>query len=229
LNRGRFDVPCPVCGAVLSPLPTEEERPLKPLSVYAWTKKAQEEQCVYAASTFGIPVTILRYFNVYGTRQSLTNPYTGVVSIFYSRIRAGREISLYERGRPIRDFVHVSDVARANLLAMDTDLEPGTCVNIGGGRQSTIEDVARALSDACGATVPVMHTGEFRIGDIYACYADISRATRLLGYRPRTSLPQGMRDFVRWADGENAMDLYEKTVAELSRYGLFGNSARRAS
>jgi dTDP-L-rhamnose 4-epimerase len=228
LDAGRFEVYCPACGAEMYPLPTEEDRPLRPMSVYAWTKRAQEEQCAYAASTFAIPVTILRYFNVYGSRQSLTNPYTGVVSIFYSRMRAGEDISLYEHGGPIRDFVHVSDVARANVLAMDADVEPGTRINVGSGEDSSIEAVAWALAAVCGADVPILPTDQFRVGDIYACYADIRRAADLLGYRPNASLPPGMEEFVRWADGEDSKDLYDKTVAELAEYGLFGG-ARRAS
>ena len=110
--------------------PTTEQRPLSPASIYALTKQHQEDYCRYAAQTFGLPVTVLRYFNVYGSRQSLKNPYTGVVSVFYNRIKAGEPVYLYERGLPVRDFVHVLDVVQANVLALEADTGPYSCLNV---------------------------------------------------------------------------------------------------
>jgi dTDP-L-rhamnose 4-epimerase len=229
LEAGRFEALCPTCGAPTRPLATEENRPLAPVSVYAWTKKQQEEYCRYAAETFDLPVTILRYFNVYGSRQSLKNPYTGVVSIFYSRIMAGQPISLYEHGAPGRDFVHVEDVARANVLALTADVKPGACINIGSGAASTIRDVAEALAAAGDRNVGLVETAEFRIGDIRSCYADVANAKALLGYEPRKSLVQGMAEFVAWASTQRSVDLYAKAVDELSRHGLFGRVGGAAS
>ncbi|MFH1022489.1 MAG: NAD-dependent epimerase/dehydratase family protein [Planctomycetota bacterium] len=229
LEAGRFGALCPVCQAEVRSVPTPEDRPLSPISVYAWTKKQQEEYVRYAAETFGLPGTILRYFNVYGSRQSLKNPYTGVVSIFYSRMKAHQPIALYEEGLPGRDFVHVSDVARANALALSAEVPPGTILNIGSGIESTIQDVAEALAEAGNQKALLISTGEFRVGDIRSCHADISRARNLLEYEPKVSLKQGMAEFASWAGTEESVDLYQKTVDELDRHGLFGRAMRRVS
>lgn len=222
MERGEFAATCPVCGAAASPVPTAEDRPLEPISVYGWTKKQQEEQCQYVAKTFGLPVTVLRYFNVYGSRQSLQNPYTGVVSIFYSRILADQPISVYERGTPGRDFVHISDVVRANLAALERDTPPGTCVNVGSGQRHSILDVAETLAKIIGKPARLEDRGEFRVGDIHFCYADQTRARQLLGIDPQVSLEAGLQEFVAWARSQQSVDLYQKTVDELQRHGLFG-------
>lgn len=224
MERGEFAVLCPECGIAVTPVPTAEERPLEPVSVYGWTKKQQEEQCQYVAKTFGIPITMLRYFNVYGSRQSLQNPYTGVVSIFYSRIMADQPISVYERGTPGRDFVHISDVVRANLAALESDLLPGTCVNVGSGQRHSILDIATTLAKLIGKQAKIEDRGEFRVGDIHFCYADQTRARQLLGFEARASLEDGMREFVSWAREQHSEDLYQRTVDELQRHGLFGTA-----
>lgn len=224
MEQGEFDIFCPQCRSVLSSLPTPEDRVLQPLSVYARTKLQQEELCQYAAQTFGLPVRILRYFNVYGSRQSLRNPYTGVVSIFFSRIMANQPIYLYEHGTPGRDFVHVSDVCRANLLALDRPVPAGMCINVGAGRENTIGEIADALGKACAVSPDTQDSGQFRVGDIHSCYADIDRARRVLGYEPGMSLEQGMREFSDWARQQESVDLYHQTVDELQRYNLFGQA-----
>lgn len=226
MEAGCFDCRCPQCGSALLSLPTAENKPVQPLSVYARTKLQQEELCEYAAHTFGLPVRILRYFNVYGSRQSLTNPYTGVVSIFFSRIKSGHPVYLYEHGKPGRDFVHVSDVVAANLQAMNADVKPGTCINIGAGKEHTIAEIAAALGSACGEKPDLLDKGEFRVGDIHSCYADLSRAKDLLHYQPQTSLLQGMQEFVHWASKQESTDLYQQTVEELQRYNLFGRAGQ---
>jgi dTDP-L-rhamnose 4-epimerase len=226
LEAGRFDCYCPHCGSALAPVPTSESRPLQPLSVYARTKLQQEELCQYAGQTFGLPVRILRYFNVYGSRQSLQNPYTGVVSIFFSRIRSGSPVFMYEHGKPGRDFVHVSDVVRANLLALKGNIEPGTCINVGAGREHTIAEIAETLARACGSPVDLQDQGEFRVGDIHSCYADLTQAGALLGYQSEVSLEQGMREFAAWASEQESVDLYQRTVEELQRYNLFGRACK---
>ena len=225
LEQGRFDAYCPHCGAVLQSVPTREDKPASPLSVYAWTKKHQEDLCRYAAQTYGIPVSILRYFNAFGSRQSLQNPYTGVVSIFYSRLMAGQPISLYEGGKPLRDFVHVADLARANVLALGADIPSGDCFNIGSGIEVTIQAVAGALMAATGHETPLLDLGEFRVGDIHACCADLSHARAILGYTPQIALEDGMREFVDWAGRQATSDHYATAVAELERYHLFGRAS----
>lgn len=225
MERGEFSATCPVCGMVASPVATAEERPLEPISVYGWTKKQQEEQCQYVAKTFAMPVTMLRYFNVYGSRQSLKNPYTGVVSIFYSRILAGQPIYVYEHGTPGRDFVHIADVVQANLAALEQDTVPGTCVNVGSGQRHSILDVANTLAKVIGKQAKLEDRGEFRVGDIHFCYADQTRARQLLGIEAQISLETGLQEFVAWARSQQSVDLYQQTVEELQRHGLFGKVA----
>ena len=229
MEAGRFDCYCPQCGSALSSLPTSEDKPMQPLSVYARTKLQQEELCDYAAQTFGLPVRMLRYFNVYGSRQSLSNPYTGVVSIFFSRIKSGQPVYLYEHGKPRRDFVYVSDVVRANLQALRADIEPGTCINVGAGHEHTIAEIATALGRACGNAPDIQDRGEFRVGDIHSCFADLSRASDLLDYQPEISLEQGMQAFAEWAGEQESVDLYQQTVEELQRYNLFGRAEKNSA
>jgi len=224
MRAGDYEVHCPQCGDRADAQPTAEDRPLVPTSLYGLTKKQQEEYCQYAATVFGLPVVILRYFNVYGSQQSLNNPYTGVATVFFNRIRGRQPIALYEGGSPLRDFVHVSDVVQANLLALEADVPSGVCVNVGSGEVATIRDLAELLARICAIEPQFEDRGDFRVGDIHAGLADISRARHLLGYAPRKSLEDGMAEFVGWAQGQQSVDRYEQTVAELERHGLFGRT-----
>ena len=229
LEAGRFMVDCPACGHSAEPVPTREECDAKPLSAYAITKRHQEDLLRWSAEVFDIPHVILRYFNVYGGGQSLKNPYTGVVSIFYSLLKAGRPVSLYEQGLPVRDFVHVTDVARANVLACCDERAIGQTFNIGSGERHTIGQVAQALAAAMGRDAELRVGGEFRVGDIFACFADRQHVRRTLGFEPGVSLEAGMKQFVAWAAGEEAVDRYDQTVRELEHHGLFGRAQLDAS
>lgn len=223
LEQGRFNVHCPECNLSIIPQTTKENRPLFPTSIYAWTKQQQEELCKYAAQTFNLPIVILRYFNVYGSRQSLQNPYTGVVSIFFSRIMSGQPIYIYENGKPMRDFVHVKDVAQANLKAMTFEGQNCEIFNVGSGDQHTIGDIATNLGKACNQIPITLDQNEFRVGDIYACYADISKTQDLLNYAPQYNLELGMKEFSEWAEQQASVDLYQQTVDELKKFNLFGH------
>jgi dTDP-L-rhamnose 4-epimerase len=172
----------------------------------------------------GIPTVLLRYFNVYGSRQSLRNPYTGIVSIFFSQIRAGRPIRVYEDGTPTRDFVHIEDVVRANLLALEADVPPASAFNVGSGVETPLAALAGALGRALGGQAPSIRTVDtYRVGDIHACHADLRRARRLLGYRPSVSLDEGLREFVAWAQREESLDLSGTAEAELAEHRLLGH------
>ena len=222
LERGDFGVRCPTCGGGRArSVGTPEDRPLRPVSVYGWTKRCQEEQCAAAAETFGLPVTVLRYFNVYGGGQSLLNPYTGIVSIFYGRLLEDRPIAIYEQGVPVRDFVHVSDVVRGNLAALGTDLAPGTVVNVGSGVPTSITQVAEALGRAVGRAPTVEVGPDFRVGDIHSCVAATSRLVATLGIDAKVSLDAGLEEFAAWASGRDHVDLYDHMVKELEAFGLF--------
>ena len=226
LGRGDFEVYCPHCAAVTRALPTSTDCGSAPLSVYAMSKWEQEEYCQYAARTFDLPLVVLRYFNVYGSLQSLRNPYTGVISIFYGLLQERRALSLYEGGKPIRDFVHVADVVRANLLALNADIGIGERFNVGTGKAVTIADVARALGAAMGVQPELQDRGEFRVGDIYGCFAELNRSRTILGYEPQVELQQGMHEFVTWASRQPAENKYDVAVSELRLHGLFGQAKR---
>jgi dTDP-L-rhamnose 4-epimerase len=222
LDSGDFDIHCPACGRTARPIPTPEDAPLDPGSVYALTKRMQEELCTQAAGTFDLPLTILRYFNVYGSRQSLHNPYTGVATVFFNRLSDGLPLALYEHGLPTRDFVHISDVVDANLAALELPAPPGSCVNVGGGEPITIRDLALALARLLGVQPDFEDSGEYRVGDILACTADLGRAREHLGYTPRMSLEDGLREFLAWAAEQDRTRRipFDRTVSELRRHGL---------
>lgn len=224
LEAALWDVLCPTCRAPLRSRPTTEQRPLAPLSIYGWTKLQQEQLCRHVCLTYDIPLTVLRYFNVYGSGQSLKNPYTGVVSIFYSRLMADQPISLYESGLAGRDFVHVSDVVQANLLALNPVLESAATFNVGTGAESTILDVAQTLARACDREPQLVDRGEYRAGDVRACFADLTASNQILGYQPRVPMAAGMAEFAAWAHTQHSVDLYENAVSELQRHNLFGTS-----
>jgi len=222
LDRGDFEIKCPVCDRAARSIPTPEETPLDPGSVYALTKRMQEDLCAQAIETYHLPLVVLRYFNVYGSRQSLHNPYTGVATVFFNRLRDGETLDLYERGLPTRDFVHVRDVVDANIAALENQLPAGTLINIGSGETITIRQLGDSMARVLGVEPTLEDTGEFRVGDIFACTADLERAHALIGYRPRVSLENGLREFVDWADREDRSERipFEKTIEELKEHGL---------
>ncbi len=219
LHEGRFDVYCPLCSVSAESCSTPETHPCRPISVYGWTKLQQEDLARLAAAAFHLPLTVLRYFNVYGAGQSLQNPYTGIVSIFYTRLQEGAPIHLYEQGLPLRDFVHVSDVVRANVLALEADVEPGAAINIGSGSPVTVRGLAESLALASGRQTDLIDTNECRLGDIRACTANLSRARKWLGYAPRMDLEGGLREFHGWARTQVADDRFEQAEDELVRFG----------
>src|SRR3954447_22312557 len=178
LKEKRWETLCPKCGRDLAPVPTREDKPLQCTSIYALSKKDQEEMTLLFGRTYGIPVVALRYFNIYGTRQSLSNPYTRVAAIFASRLMNEKAPLIFEDGRQMRDFVSVQDVARANLLAMEKSGADGKALNIGSGEPVTINQIATELAGALGTRTFAEITGKYRAGDIRHCFADISAATQ---------------------------------------------------
>jgi dTDP-L-rhamnose 4-epimerase len=206
LQDRRWEAECPNCGKALRPVPTPEEKPLFPTSVYAVTKQDQEQLCLAIGRAYGIPTVALRYFNVYGTRQALSNPYTGVCAMFSSRLLNGRAPVIFEDGRQSRDFVHVSDIVQANLLAMENGGADYHAVNVGTGIATTIMKVAQVLSEGLGKQVEPEITGKYRAGDIRHCVADISAARKLLGYEPTVEFAQGMVGLLDWVRREAAED-----------------------
>ncbi|WP_435246082.1 NAD-dependent epimerase/dehydratase family protein [Streptomyces sp. NRRL F-5630] len=196
LDAGRFEPPCPVCGAPLEPGLVTEDAPADPRNVYAATKLAQEHLAAAWARATGGAALSLRYHNVYGPRMPRDTPYAGVASFFRSALAAGRAPRVFEDGRQRRDFVHVRDVAAANVAALEADAEAGalTAYNAGSGTPHTVGELARALAEACGGPEPVV-TGEYRLGDVRHITADSSRARAGLGWKAETGFAEGMREF----------------------------------
>jgi dTDP-L-rhamnose 4-epimerase len=211
---------CPECGRELAPVPTSEQKPLIPTSVYAITKRDHEELSLVVGGAYGIPTVALRFFNVYGPGQALSNPYTGVAAIFASRLLNQKAPIIFEDGRQSRDFVHVSDIVRGILLALESEDAVGQAVNIGTGRPSTVSDIASILADGLGVDIAGEVVDQYRAGDIRHCVADTGRAETLLGFRASVSLEDGMRDLVGWLADQEAVDRVEAATSELAERGL---------
>jgi dTDP-L-rhamnose 4-epimerase len=220
MKEKQWEAACPKCGRALSPVPTAEDKPLQCTSIYALSKKDQEEMTLIFGKTYGIPVVALRYFNIYGTRQSLSNPYTGVAAIFASRLMNNKPPVIFEDGQQMRDFVSVHDIARANLLAMENSGADGRAINIGSGQPVTIREVADELQRALGSNLPLEITGKYRAGDIRHCFGDISLATQLLGYQPKTRLKEGIEELVAWLESQQADDSVDAAMEKLTAHGL---------
>ncbi len=208
-------------GALLQPIPTPESKIPALSSVYALSKYDQERLCLIAGRAYGFDATALRFFNIYGPRQALSNPYTGVLAIFASRYLNNRAPLINEDGFQQRDFVHVTDVARACRLALETPEAAGEVFNIGSGAARTVREIAAELASALDKTdIEAQIVGKYRAGDIRHCFADISRAQRILGYAPRVELGDGLCELAAWLQGQVAVDRVEDAQSELAARGL---------
>ncbi len=220
LRESRWELECDECGAVLSPAPTHEDKPSEINSMYALSKRDQEDLCMIFGRTYGLAVTALRFFNIYGTRQALSNPYTGVAAIFAARMLNGQAPLVFEDGEQMRDFVSVHDIVRANLLAMERAEANGHVINIGSGKPISIRDVAEILARSLGREFEPVITHKYRAGDIRHCYADLSRARKLLGYEPQVSHAEGFLELAEWLASQEAEDKAETMLHQLTTYGL---------
>ncbi len=220
LKAGKWELNCALCQGILKPLPTNETKLSEINSVYALSKRDQEELCLIYGRTYGLPVTALRFFNIYGTRQALSNPYTGVAAIFAARLINNQAPLVFEDGEQMRDFVSVHDIVQANLLAMDRPESNGEIINIGGGTPISIRHVAEILARALGKDIAPVISQKYRAGDIRHCFADLTKARKLLGYEPRITHEEGFRELAAWLGGQQAEDKAETMLNELSTYGL---------
>jgi dTDP-L-rhamnose 4-epimerase len=208
-------------GHPLEPLPTPETKAPSLASVYALSKYDQERMCLMVGRAYGIPTVALRFFNVFGTRQALSNPYTGVLAIFAARFLNDRSPMIFEDGLQQRDFVSVYDVARACRLALDAPGAEGEVFNVGGGRRYTIREIAERMATALGkGYVAPEITGKYRVGDIRHCVADVSKARAVLGYAPEVPLEAGLVELAEWLEGQTAADRVAEASAELAARGL---------
>ncbi|HEX7117785.1 MAG TPA: NAD-dependent epimerase/dehydratase family protein [Longimicrobiales bacterium] len=220
LAAGEWELACPVCAAPLAPALTDEAKPLQYTSVYAITKKTQEELALCFGRTYRIPTLALRFFNVYGSRQALSNPYTGVAAIFLGRLKSGRAPLVFEDGRQSRDFIHVADVAEAVLCSLDADDATSGAYNISTGRPVTIREVAEALARRLGVTIAPEIVGRYRAGDIRHCVGDPTRARDALGFEAATPFEEGLDELIAWSAEQEVLDRVDASFAELERQGL---------
>lgn len=220
LRRGEWELK-DANGKNLEPLPTPETKRPSLSSVYALSKFDQERLCLMIARSYGIEAVALRFFNVFGTRQALSNPYTGVLAIFASRFLNGKPPLIFEDGSQQRDFVHVRDIARACRLALETAEAAGQVFNIGSGRACTVREIADRMARVLDKQdlEPVIN-GKYRAGDIRHCFADISRARRVLGYEPRIDFQEGLKEMAAWLETQVADDRVDSAIAELTQRGL---------
>jgi dTDP-L-rhamnose 4-epimerase len=220
LKNKRWDLETAL-GEPLTPIPTPETKTPQLESVYALSKFDQERMCLLVGRAYGIRTVALRFFNVYGTRQALSNPYTGVLAIFASRLLNGKPPMIFEDGEQRRDFVSVHDVVQACRKALTVSEADGRVFNIGSGQSVSVLDVARIVGQALGITdVPAEVTEKGRVGDIRHCFADITLAQRVLGYAPQVRMEEGVIEVAEWVAGEAAVDSVQRAGAELAARGL---------
>ncbi|MDP9049243.1 MAG: NAD-dependent epimerase/dehydratase family protein [Acidobacteriota bacterium] len=223
LRAGDFSVQCPLCGGPTTSVPTPEDTPIGGESVYALTKVDQERLVLLWGKQTGIPTVALRYSCTYGPRQSLFNPYTGVIAIFCTRLLNGHPPIIYEDGGQTRDLCFVEDIARANLLAATTDRLDGLPVNVGSGQPTSIRDLAAIISHQLGVDIGPLARGEFRPGEIRSLISDIERV-RTIGYEPATTIEQGIARYISWIKTQGAIeDYFAKAEITLRAKGIVQN------
>jgi len=216
----QWELVCPSCGGAVDSVPTPESKPLAPTSIYAITKRDQEEMCLCIGRAYGIPTTALRFFNVYGERQALSNPYTGVAAIFSACLLNDQAPLIYEDGRQSRDFIHVRDIVQAVVLALERPEAAYRVFNVGTGHATTVAEVALLLADSLGKRITPQILETFRAGDIRHCVADITQITTALGFQPRTPFREGMARLVGWIKGQRPQEGTREADAMLRDRGL---------
>ena len=223
LKKKEWEVKCPTCDEFVKPLLTDEETPFNSSSIYALSKQVQEQMDMMICNTYGINTTALRFFLVYGPRQSLSNPYTGVCAIFSSRLFSGKNPLVFEDGLQTRDFVNVKDICQALILAMEKNSANGEVFNVGSGKSITIKRVAEILSEKINPELSPVYNNQYRVGDIRHCVADISKIKNQLGYDPKIDFEDGIDDLINWIKNNElnySDNEEERAFTELKKKGL---------
>ena len=222
MSKGDFEVKYPGCLEPLKLVGTTEDSKIHPGSVYGITKQVQGQLVHMVCQSIGIESVSFRYQNVYGPGQSLSNPYTGILSIFSTRIKNGNGINIFEDGKETRDFVYIDDIADATILGLTVPGVSGNAFNIGTGVATDVLNVANTLKKYYGIDVPITVSGNYRLGDIRHNFADITKARKLLGFEPRWSFDKGIEQFCRWVDSQPIQqDNYEASIEEMKQKGLY--------
>ncbi len=220
LKRKDWNLYCPTCGKIVRTVPTDENALDYPNSIYGFSKTAQQDMLLLISKIYNIPSVVLRGFNIYGPRQSLSNPYTGVTAIFISRLKNNKSAVVYEDGLQTRDFVSVHDVVDALILAMDNDKANYQMFNIGSGKGTTILEIAKTVSKLLGKKGLIQVNKNFRKNDIRHCFADITKAKKILGWKPKVSLEEGLKELIEWSNTQKAEDRFSRAQRELQQKGL---------
>ncbi|MGL5594467.1 MAG: SDR family NAD(P)-dependent oxidoreductase [Cetobacterium sp.] len=222
MSCGDFSVKCPICDVTVKLKATTEETKKHPSSVYGFTKQAQEEMCMIVGKSLNLPVVAFRYQNVYGPGQSLKNPYTGILSIFSTRIKNNNNINIFEDGQESRDFIYIDDVVEATILGIEKNEANYQTFNVGTGVAITVQEVAEILKEKYNSNVKIEISGNYRLGDIRHNYADLTKIKKLLGFQPKINFNTGISRFVKWVETQNIEnDNYEKSIEEMRQKGLY--------
>lgn len=217
-----FEVKCPICSRHVKMLPTDELSELHPTSVYGYSKQAQEQLCMIVGKSIGLPVVAFRFQNVYGPGQSLKNPYTGILSIFSTRIKNGNDINVFEDGLETRDFVYIDDVTNSVILGIEKNEANYNTFNVGSGEKIDVLTVARTLKEKYRADINIKISGNYRLGDIRHNLGDLTKIRSYLGYVPKVSFKQGISNFVDWVkEQEIEVDNYDSSIEEMKKKGLY--------
>ena len=222
MSKGDFECKCPKCGGEVELLSTTEDSAIHPSSVYGIAKQVQGQLIHFVCPTIGVESVSFRYQNVYGPGQSLSNPYTGILSIFSTRIKNGNGINIFEDGKETRDFVYIDDVVDATILGLEVPEAKGHVFNVGTGVATDVLTVANTLCEKYGIKVPITVSGNYRLGDIRHNFADISLARNILGFEPKWSFADGIAQFCKWVDKQEVQeDKYEASIEEMKSKGLY--------
>lgn len=219
LKKGQWEL-IDVDGSILRPAPVKESKPLKPDSIYAINKRDQEEMCLAFGRAYEIPTVAFRMFNVFGARQALNNPYTGVVAIFSNKLIQDQAPMVFEDGNQMRDFVHVEDVARAYAMALESDAVNGLSMNLGSGTNISVLEIAKTLAKVIGKDIEPILTGKYRDGDIRHCFSDISLIKEKLGWAPKYNFENGIGTLVEWLMSQTDVKSSQDSYLELKKMGL---------
>ena len=222
MKKGDFECTYKDCVEALELVSTTEDSKIHPTSVYGITKQVQEQLVMCVCPSIGISAVAFRYQNVYGPGQSLTNPYTGILSIFSTRIKNNNQINIFEDGAETRDFVYIDDVVDATILGLEKESANGEVFNVGTGVAIDVLTVANTLKEKYGIDVPITVSGNYRLGDIRHNFADITKARLLLGFEPKWNFTDGIGEFARWVDAQEIQeDRYEQSIEEMRLKGLY--------
>jgi dTDP-L-rhamnose 4-epimerase len=220
--KGDFECKCPVCNMDVRLLPTSEDSKIHPTSVYGITKQNQEQMILTIGKAIGIPSVAFRYQNVYGPGQSLSNPYTGILSIFSNLIRSGNDINIFEDGKESRDFVYIDDVVDATILGLEKNDSDYEVLNVGGNETVDVLTIAETLKRNYNSNCLIKITGNYRIGDIRHNYADLEKVKAILGFEPKVNFENGIKKFCSWVIKQTVNEnLYEASIEELKSKGLY--------